>query len=188
MEESGCSAESRMGTLHDPSTRCVCAFARMSKTRPNMCHLYCCYCWYSCSWLLFIIEPHILLFRRPLAQSQWLQNHKLKELWKLDTIWRCLRDAGCTPDQLVSISFVLLHVYLLFCGLDYHHCAWTVCNFLLQLYLLFFSSMLWRFCIWASLDDFLHWWIDSERSSSIGNCFKSTHSALLQINTLFFSL
>lgn len=81
----------------------VCVFARMSKTCPNMCHLYCCYCWYSCSWLLFIIEPHILLFRRPLAQSQWLQNHKLKELWKLDTIWRCLRDAGCTPDQLVNI-------------------------------------------------------------------------------------
>lgn len=109
--------------IHQPG---MCVFARMSKTRPNMCHLYCCHCWCSCLWLLFIIEPHILLFRRPLPQSKWLHNHKLKEFWKLDTIWRCLRDAGCTPDQTVSVSFVLLHMYWLFFELDYHHCAWSL--------------------------------------------------------------
>uniref|UniRef100_A0A8C1I495 Cyclin-dependent kinases regulatory subunit n=1 Tax=Cyprinus carpio TaxID=7962 RepID=A0A8C1I495_CYPCA len=27
--------------IHQPG---MCVFARMSKTRPNMCHLYCCHC------------------------------------------------------------------------------------------------------------------------------------------------
>lgn len=112
--------------IHQPG---MCVFARMLKRCPNMFCLYCCHCSCTCS-ILFFIEPHILLFRRPLPQSQWPLIHKLKEFWKLDAIWRCLslRDAGCTLDQMVSISFVwlLTSVYWLICGLDYLHCVWSL--------------------------------------------------------------
>lgn len=114
---------------------------------------------YSCRHWMFMTS---FLYRTTYLALQTSSAHRpipvtpelpgIKLILKNLTVWRCLRDAGCTPDQMVSISFVLLltSAFIVDCSLGrtttvlYLFLNWEIelHNFLLLLYLFLNKLML----------------------------------------------